>query len=165
MNSKRLALLRHAKSSWDDPNLSDPDRPLTSRGRRAATRLGGYLRKNEVRFDLVLCSSSTRTVQTVELLRLKTGTEILIEDDLYAASSDELLSRLRRVPDRVTSLLLVGHNPGLGELAMSLAGDHGTISSFPTASFVDLRMANLTWDSLRPGVCDLMAFITPRDLI
>src|SRR5215216_6730711 len=123
MEPKRLALVRHAKSSWADPDLADHDRPLNARGRRAATLVGQYLHAAGVHPDLVLCSSATRARQTLELLPLARMTDVLIEDQLYGAGPHELLARLRRIPAAVGSALLIGHNPGLEELARELVGD------------------------------------------
>jgi phosphohistidine phosphatase len=163
MEPKHLALLRHAKSSWDDPDLADHDRPLTSRGRRAATRIGQYMRQTSFVPDLVLCSSATRAGQTLELLRLEAQPEVLVENEIYAAGAGELLARLRRITDGVDSVLMVGHNPGLHELAITLADDEGMVS-FPTAALAELRVPILTWVELRASVANLHAFTTPKSL-
>src|SRR5215471_3225928 len=93
--ARTLYLLRHAKSSWDDPALADHDRPLAPRGRKAAKRIGARLRSDETPVSLVLCSSALRARETVDLVA-PPGT-IEIEDGLYGASADELLQRLRQV--------------------------------------------------------------------
>ena len=164
MKSRHLALLRHAKSSWDDPDLDDHDRPLTGRGRRAAASIGKYMRRKGIVPDLVLCSSATRAVQTLKLLQLGPGPEILIEDELYGASVAEMLARLRRVPDRVASVLLIGHNPGIFDLAVTLADDQQSIDAFPTAALADLRLPLDSWADLFPNVATVHAFVTPRSL-
>jgi phosphohistidine phosphatase len=121
---KTLYLLRHAKSSWDDPALSDHDRPLSSRGRRASGVIADYLRREAIAPDLVLCSSSTRTRETLERISagIKAKIAVEIEDGLYAASSSDLLAMLNAVEPRVDSVLLIGHNPAIQELALALAG-------------------------------------------
>ena len=116
MEPKRLALVRHAKSSWADPALADHDRPLNARGRRAAALVGEHLRAEGMEPDLVLCSSATRARQTLELFELAPATDIVIEDQLYGAAARELLVRMRRIPARVGSAMVIGHNPGLEEL-------------------------------------------------
>lgn len=117
-----MYLLRHAKSSWDDPALPDRDRPLTPRGYRACELVAEHLRRQKITPALVLCSSSTRTRETLE--RVSAGfsrpVEALIEDGLYAATAAELLARLRTVDSAVASVLLIGHHPALQELAVSL---------------------------------------------
>jgi phosphohistidine phosphatase len=164
MEPRHLVLMRHAKSSWDDRNLDDHDRPLTARGRRAAGRVGDYLRHNGILPDVVLCSSATRTVQTLELLDLGAHPEVVVSDDLYGCGPGEMLARVRQTADPVASVLLIGHNPGIHELAVSLIGDPEAIPSFPTAGLADLRAPIRTWSDLHPGVATLHAFITPKDL-
>jgi phosphohistidine phosphatase len=164
METKRLALLRHAKSSWDDASLADRDRPLSPRGRRAATRIGRYLRDEGMVPELVLCSSSSRTRQTLDRLELDGRVEISIEDELYGASAGDLLRRVRRIGEPVTTALVIAHNPGIQDLAASLASDPAPLASFPTAALADLRVAVGTWEDVAPGGAVLHGFITPREL-
>src|SRR6266576_2330919 len=121
---KRLFLLRHAKSSWDDAELADHDRPLAPRGRRAAKLIAEHLRRQSVPPALVLCSSAQRTRETLDRIAPALGEEVpvQIERELYAASEQRLLERLRAITGGVESMLLIGHNPGLEQLALSLAG-------------------------------------------
>ena len=95
METKRLLLLRHAKSSWDDPSLADHDRPLAPRGRKAAKRIGAHLRRENSSVALVLCSSATRARETLDLVA--PPGEIRFEPELYGATAAELIERLRRV--------------------------------------------------------------------
>src|ERR1700748_3384019 len=95
--TRRLLLLRHAKSSWDDPSLADQDRPLAPRGRKAAKRIGEYLRAEQTEIALVLCSSALRARETFE--RVQPPGAVTIEPELYGASASQLLERLRRLPD------------------------------------------------------------------
>jgi len=161
--------MRHAKSSWDEPDVADHDRPLAPRGRKAATALRDHLRELTERPELVLCSSSVRTVETLERIRkaLPAETTIRIEDDLYGADAEELLARVRRLPASVTSALLIGHNPGVGELAAMLAG-HGDremrtalATKFPTAALARLAF-DQAWSVVEPGAATLEEFWTPR---
>src|SRR5712691_5192063 len=110
-----LYLLRHAKSDWSDPTLPDHERPLAQRGRRDAKRIGRHLVQLGIAPELVLCSSARRARETLERLQPAFGTTstVKVEAELYAASSDQLLDRIRAVPEKVTSLMLIGHNPGL----------------------------------------------------
>jgi phosphohistidine phosphatase len=165
MAPRQLALVRHAKSSWADPDIADHDRPLNARGRRAATLVGRHLRNAGLEPHLVLCSSATRARQTLELLNIGTTTEVLIEDQLYGAAASALLARVRRVPAAVRSLLLIGHNPGIEELARMLVGDGLAVpEKFPTAAVADLRLPIRTWTELDSGIGRLCAFVIPRKL-
>lgn len=165
MPSKRLALLRHAKSSWNDPSLDDHDRPLAPRGRRAATRMGQYIDESGLVPDLVLCSSATRARETLDLLRLPSDTEIVIEDELYGASATLLVARLRRVGDAASSVLLIGHNPGLQDAAVNLAGNPDAVErEFPTAALAEFLVPTPHWEDLGPDVTELKTLTTPRSL-
>jgi phosphohistidine phosphatase len=118
----QLHLLRHAKSSWDD-DADDHERPLNKRGREGARLIGGSLPEAVGTLDLVLCSSALRTRETAELALagFSKAPKILFEDDLYLASAGKLLARLRELDDRMGSVMVIGHNPGLHELAVALA--------------------------------------------
>jgi phosphohistidine phosphatase len=165
MVSKHLALLRHAKSSWSDPHLDDHDRPLAPRGRRAATRVGLYMRQEGIAPDLILCSSATRARQTLDLLDLATNTEVFVEDELYGATATVLLARLRRVGNTTRSVLLVGHNPGIQDTAISLATNPEDLTDkFPTATLAELLLPNAAWKDLRLGIARLQALVVPRNL-
>ncbi len=168
---RTLFVLRHAKSSWDDPGLGDHERPLAPRGRRAALQIAAYLRKHEISPALVLCSTSRRTVQTLEAAA--PGGETLIEPALYAASASELLARLRQVPDATTSVMLIGHNPGLQMLVLALAGDRtraredpdlaAIANKFPTAALATLSL-RAGWRDLQADGAELTAYVRPKDL-
>jgi phosphohistidine phosphatase len=165
MEPKRLALVRHAKSSWADPALADHDRPLNARGRRAAALVGEHLRAEGVEPDLVLCSSATRARQTLDLFALAPATDIVIEDQLYGAAAHELLVRVRRIPARVGSAMVIGHNPGIEELMGDLVGDRETVpDKFPTGAVADLRLSIPSWPDLDAGTGHLHAFLIPRNL-
>lgn len=165
MASKHLALLRHAKSSWSDSDLDDHDRPLAPRGRHAATRVGLYLRREGIAPDLVLCSSARRARQTLELLDLATHTEVLVEADLYGATAAVLVARLRRVSETAQSVLLIGHNPGIQDAAITLSTNPEDLSGkFPTAALADLLLPNTAWKDLSAGIARVHAFVTPRNL-
>jgi phosphohistidine phosphatase len=163
-----LYLLRHAKSSWDDPTLADHERPLAPRGRRDTKRIAKHLQRVRIEPELVLCSSATRTRETLDRLRSALATStIALEEELYGASSDELLARIHVVPDSVGSVMLIGHNPGLHELAVILAstGDEleGLEAKFPTAALATLALAT-TWSRLAPGDATLEAYVVPKQL-
>ena len=167
--NRTLYLLRHAKSSWDDPTIPDRDRPLAPRGVRACELLAEYFRGHEITPWLVLCSSSTRTRQTLEGVSAGFGypVEALIEHGLYGASAAELLDRLRLVDGSVASVMLIGHNPAIQELATNLARPttprEALRDKFPTGALAMLKLAS-TWTALAPGSATLTAFVTPRKL-
>jgi phosphohistidine phosphatase len=166
---RHLLLLRHAKSSWDDPHLADHDRPLSERGRRAAVAVRDHLARVGTMPELVLCSSAVRTVQTLELIRpsLPAGTAVEIDPELYGADSGELLARLRQVSTSVRSTMLIGHNPGIENLAASLVGTGDDTarmamrSKFPTAAIAHLAIEH-RWSALAPRAATLEQFWTPR---
>ena len=166
---KQLFLLRHAKSSWDDSDLVDHDRPLAPRGRRAVKLIAEHLGRQGVKPALVLCSSSRRTRETLDGIvpALGDGVSVQIERELYAASEQSLLDRLRAVEDRVESLMLIGHNPGLEQLALRLAGGGDKLAvlsrKYPTGALATLEFSG-RWGDLRPGSAELTDFITPKQL-
>jgi len=165
-------LLRHAKSSWEDPLLDDFDRPLAKRGRKAAKRVGAWLRQHEVRPDLVLCSESVRTRETLELILPSLGCEpaITYERRLYLADADGLLARIQQVADDVRSVLLIGHNPGMQELAVSLTpatarnARRRLAEKFPTTALARFRSGAARWSDLTPDVTKLVSYVRPADL-
>jgi phosphohistidine phosphatase len=163
-----LYLLRHAKSSWDDPALADHERPLAARGRRDGKRIAEHLRGEAIEPELVLCSSALRTLETLELVRPALGrATVLVEDELYGASSDQLLSRIRLVPDEVGSVLVIAHNPGLHELALALASAGDELErleqKFPTAALATLEPAQ-PWSRVEPRGATLAAYVVPKQL-
>jgi phosphohistidine phosphatase len=163
-----LLLLRHAKSSWDDPELPDRERPLAPRGRRDAGRIARHLRRAGSTPDLVLCSPATRTRETLELVRPALGdAAVLLEDELYAAPAGRLLERVHRVPDSVASLMLIGHNPGLQDLALLLAASGDELerlrTKFPTAALATLAFDE-GWDRLARSAAALTAYVVPKQL-
>jgi phosphohistidine phosphatase len=171
---RQLLLLRHAKSSWDDPRLSDHARPLNARGRRSAVAMAAAMRDLGLAPDIVLVSSARRTLQTLEALAPLEGPPLVEPmDDLYLAPWQRLLDVLRQVPDTARSVLLIGHNPGLHDLALALVGPGGMASlgadgqrlaeSFPTAALAEFAIAS-PWHGLSPGGGRLLRFLLPADL-
>ena len=160
---KRLWLLRHLKSSWDEPGLADHDRPLAPRGRKAGKRMRQWAAEHEVRPDLVLCSTAVRARATLDLVAPALGTpEVEIEGGLYHAWADDLLERLRVVAPDLEGVLLIGHNPGLHELAALLAPPGP--EAFPTGALAELRIDVDDWKTLRAGEAELAQLILPRQL-
>lgn len=163
-------LLRHGKSSWSDPTLPDVDRPLAPRGKRAAGLIGEYLRRRRIRPALVLCSPSLRTRQTLAAIQpsLPKGCFIEVAADLHAASVEALLERLRAVPDAVNSVMLIGHNPGLQELALALTARGADLprlrEKFPTGALATIALDSESWAALEPGDGELVDYVVPRQL-
>jgi phosphohistidine phosphatase len=163
MTERRLYLVRHAKSSWKKRGLTDHDRPLAPRGRRAAKAMGRYLREQGIEPELVLCSSATRARETLE--RMNTRGKLRIEADLYGAEASTLVARLHEVTAAVRSVMVIGHNPGLHDLALILARDGAAVrEKFPTGALATLTFRGAGWDALDRGGAELTDFIRPRDL-
>lgn len=169
---KTLQLLRHAKSSWDEPEHADRDRPLAPRGDRAAALMRDYLHRSGARPAIVLCSPALRTRQTLEavLPALAPDTPVWVEEDLYEATSQDLLARVRRLDDSFAEVLLIGHNPALHHLAGALAAERHDPAvaqlrrKLPTGALVTLLLADASWARLGPGLAVVHRFILPRDL-
>jgi phosphohistidine phosphatase len=163
---RRLYLLRHAKSSWSDSSLADEERPLAPRGRKAAKKLARELRRRQIQPALVLCSASRRTQETLELISSSLGhPTIETEESLYGAGSDALLARIRAVSDTVDSVLVIGHNPGLQDLAVRLApGSEPLVEKFPTGALAAFELEAPSWMELGQTKARLVAYVVPREL-
>ena len=166
----QLLLLRHAKSSWDDPKLSDRDRPLNKRGRRAAAAMRQAMQDLGLSPDLILVSTARRTQETLAALEPWDETPLIEPlESLYLASARQLLDVLRGTNETVRSVMLIGHNPGLHELAVSLAGSveseqtHRLGDGFPTTALAEFAIGS-TWESLGTGGGQLVRYLIPRDL-
>jgi phosphohistidine phosphatase len=171
---KIVLLLRHAKSAWSQPGLDDHERPLNRRGERAAEAMADHIVRKSPRPDLILCSTAARTRQTLAPLvhRLTApAPPIALENGLYLASEEALLDRLRALPEDVATVLLIGHNEGIGRLADALAGrgplaDLGALhEKFPTAALAMLRAPDGPWRDLAGDTAELLSFVRPRDLL
>ncbi|MFN7399883.1 MAG: SixA phosphatase family protein [Sandaracinobacter sp.] len=169
---KTLSLLRHAKSSWDDPVERDFDRPLNGRGHRAARRMGEWLRAEGLQFDRIIASPALRIRQTIEGVETGLGQRLRIEQDkrIYMASAATLFDLVRECPDSVGHLLVIGHNPGLEDLLLiATEGDQSALRreaelKYPTATFASIDIACDRWADLPEGGARLAHFTRPRDL-
>jgi phosphohistidine phosphatase len=167
---KRLWLLRHAKSSWDQPGLADVDRPLAPRGRRATELLAAHLAAAEVRPAVVLCSSSLRTRETLAAIlpALGDALDIRVERDLYGAGAAQLLDRFRQLSNSASSAMLIAHNPGIQDLALALAAGGPALAElgekFPTGALATLELDVARWRDLDHGIATATALVTPRSL-
>jgi phosphohistidine phosphatase len=167
---KRLLLLRHAKSSRDNPRLQDFDRPLAKRGREAAPEIGRHMHKAGWVPDLVLCSTAKRTQETWELVRAELGRGPKVEfvDALYLAAPEQMLKHIHGVDSKIGTLLVVAHNPGTAQLANHLAasGDrhalHRLREKYPTAALAVFDVDANSWSKLEHA--KLTDFVTPKDI-
>ena len=171
MFDRKLFLLRHAKSSWDDPGQDDRERPLAPRGRRAVKVVAAYLRESGISPELVLCSPARRTLETLE--GVAPGGETLIEPELYGASAAQIIERLQLVSEDVGSVMVIGHNPALQILVLRLVDAHGPETSgadladvqrkFPTGALATLGF-QCAWSELGRGRAQLLSFTRPKAL-
>lgn len=159
----RLILMRHAKSSWDDPFMDDHDRPLNKRGRASAQVLGDWLRDVGALPDLVLCSTSARTRET--LTRLNVTADVRFEAGLYHAGPAKILSILQRAD--APSVLILAHNPGIAECAERIVAaphSHPRFVDYPTGATL-IADFEQPWSQTDWGRGRVKDFIIPRDLM
>jgi len=170
----QLLLLRHAKASRDDTSVSDRDRTLSARGRLGAAAMRQAMRRLGLAPDVVLVSPSLRTLQTLEALEPWDDTPLIeTVEALYLANPAQLLAALRGVAETVRSVLLIGHNPGLHELALALVGARALVhpddaaarlvAGYPTCALAEFSVAG-AWSRLGAGGARLSRFLTPREL-
>lgn len=170
---KKLILLRHAKSRWDDPALDDHDRPLNRRGKEAAPVIARWLAERGHLPELVLCSSSVRTQQTVERMRrgMPELSDPQIVPELYHAAPGTMLEHLHAVPHHITTAMLVGHQPGLGSLTRLLSDGNTprrcarAFEHFPTAAAAVLDVDVENWADLDYASARFIDFAKPRELM
>ncbi|WP_343526297.1 histidine phosphatase family protein [Sphingomonas sp.] len=167
---KTLTLLRHAKSSWDDPVSRDFDRPLNAKGRRAAAMMGRHLKSLDLHFDHVLASPAVRVIETLDEVWSGYGRKLepVWDKALYLASAASLLDQVHALPDDRDHVLMVGHNPGLEDLVLDMALD-GELrdraeDKYPTATVAQMTLPIERWSEARSQSATLVAFVRPRDL-
>ena len=170
----RLLLFRHAKSSWDHPGRSDHDRPLAPRGERAAAAMSQLLREEGWIPDAALVSSARRTQETADLLfeglPSVPAADVIVDPDLYLASARGILALVAATPSHLDSLMVIGHNPGMHELAAHMAqraqgGEADRLQAkFPTAGLAIFEVSVQDWAHFRPALATLRTFICPKDL-
>jgi phosphohistidine phosphatase len=166
---KTLTLLRHAKSGWDDPSLSDFARPLNARGRDAARAMGRELRALGLAWDRIIASPAARVTETIDGLREGYGPIAPVYDEaIYLASLDALLDIVRATDDACASLLVVGHNPGMERLALLLSRGgplHDEVAlKYPTGALAEIGFAIDHWRDVGESGGTLARFLRPRDL-
>ncbi|KAA5602774.1 SixA phosphatase family protein [Blastochloris sulfoviridis] len=168
---RRLMLLRHTKSDWPQ-GAADRGRPLNERGREVAPLMGAYLARHALLPDRILVSPTRRTLETLELASrpLPLTCEPVVDERIYEASADHLLDLLRRQPDTCHQLLVVGHNPGLQDLALRLiaTGDADArrrlAEKYPTGGLTVIDFAVDDWSAVHPRSGRLDRFVVPKML-
>ena len=165
---KRLAILRHAKSDWDRPGLTDFDRPLNARGRTAADVIRSAIAERHLSFDLIIASPSARTSETLD--RLGMAESARWEEQLYLAGRERLFAIIRALPDEAQSVLMVGHNPGLHELVLELSRPDSiglrkrVVAKFPTAALALIQLKCESWSEIARGCGEIVELLLPREL-
>ncbi len=162
--TKRLILMRHAKSSWGDPTQDDHQRPLNGRGQRSGDALGDWLRDKNYIPDQILSSSSQRTKETCQRLRLEAEKTFL--DALYLAEPEQMLKVLKGATG--DCVLMLGHNPGIAYLAHGLVTtppNHPRFDDYPTCATLIMDFPIDTWAQARPETGTVVDFVVPRDLM
>lgn len=160
---KTLYLLRHAKSSWNDPGLDDFDRPLNERGLNAAPLVGGFIRKKNLPVDLLLSSPAVRARQTAALVKEAAGlsAEMLYDERIYEADTSRLLEVVSQTAETADALMLVGHNPGMEGLVRLLTGEQ---REMPTAALACVALDIEKWGKVRAGAGRLEWLVRPKEL-
>jgi phosphohistidine phosphatase len=169
---RRLILLRHAKSDWSKAGQADHDRALNARGRKAAPRIGAYLAEQSLVPDLAIASTAVRVRDTLDLVLAALGgrPKVTFDRRLYEADAEDILAVLQETKDRVHTLLVVGHNPGLSDLSELLIASGSDeaqrmmLEKFPTAGLAVIDFAVDDWQGLAAGSGRLDRFVTPRSL-
>lgn len=169
---KRLLLLRHAKSSWDDESLDDHERPLIERGVQAAKRVGQHLVERQITIDLMVSSTAKRAAETAQLLRGELPLPPLVEHDkgLYLCGTTAMLAHIRRLPDDAGTAMIIAHNPDLQSMTRQLArsGDPDRLwkvgEKFPTAACAVLTFPGESWTEVGPRTGHLDELVIPREL-
>lgn len=165
---RTLYLLRHAKSSWKDDSLSDFDRPLKGRGRKAAEQIGQVLVEEKLlstaQSPLVISSPAVRARETTELVLESSGLKLKprFDERIYEADVRTLLQVVHAIPDESDTALLVGHNPGFENLLAYFTGD---MRHMPTAALAKIEFDVKTWKKVSEGAGRLEWFVTPKELM
>ncbi len=171
---KRLSLLRHAKSGWDDPVARDFDRPLNPRGRSGAETMGAYAAQSGLDVDFIVASPAVRVTETLDLFLPAAGLDAIEphwDRRIYLASSATLIDCLKDLPDTAGHVLMSGHNPGMEDLILELVPDDGSSplrdaieEKYPTAALVTLELDIASWSEADTGKAKLTHMKRPRDL-
>ncbi|MCP5086457.1 MAG: histidine phosphatase family protein [Rhodobacteraceae bacterium] len=169
---KTLLLMRHGKSSWDNPLLADHDRPLADRGEKAAARMGQWLADEGLKPDAVILSSALRVTQTWAGVQKQLGIPLTVrpDRDLYMISAYSLLQTILRQGGTAETLIVVNHEPTLSHLSEMLAKPPvaqecaRAFVSFPTAAIARFEFDIKNWSDLRQRQADFSQFVRPKQL-
>jgi len=169
---RQLAILRHAKSDWGSPGLTDFDRPLNKRGRKAAKKVGRELKSRGFAFDQIVSSPAQRAKETVE--RFAKGyeqlTDIRFEPNLYMCSTGTLMGVINALPDDAQTVMIVGHNPGFHDIVLRVTKDSGNGlrekvgANYPTGAFALIEFPVDHWTEVTPALGEIKQVIFPREL-
>lgn len=160
----RLSLVRHAKSSWNDPELSDFERPLNERGRRDAPAMAQRLKHLHQRPELLLSSPALRAITTARIFARELGIaveSVQLSSSIYEAELDTLVELVRNLDPGIRHVLMFGHNPGFSELARWLA--RCPFQDMPTCAIVMLELSQPTWADLKRDCGQLVHYLYPKD--
>lgn len=163
IHNKRLLLIRHAKSSWDNPNIDDHDRPLNKRGIRDAATMSTRLVQNNENIGVVFSSTATRALEISQPISQALNVPLLVNHDLYTFSASQLLEQLRQLPEKYQSVGIVSHNPAITVVANTLLKDQ--FDNIPTSGVVAMNCNINTWDQLDTDHCQLDYFDYPKRII
>jgi phosphohistidine phosphatase len=163
-----LVVVRHAKSAWPY-GVADQERPLAPRGRLDAPRIGRWIQGNVGRVDFVVLSPAVRVAQTWELIAGELGHgQVVADSRVYQAWGWHLLDVVKELPEQAATALVVGHEPGVSELTLTLANSSNHVlrrrisHKYPTCAVAVLSSAR-AWDQFTPGCADLADFVVPKD--
>lgn len=169
---RQLAILRHAKSDWGNPGLTDFDRPLNKRGRKAAKKIGEELKNRGLSFDQIVSSPATRAKETVE--RFAVGYEsvpaVRYEPQLYMCSTGTLIGVINSLPDDAATVMIVGHNPGFHDIVLRMTRPDGNGmrekvgANYPTGAFALIEFPVDSWADVGPASGEIRQVIFPREL-
>ncbi|MEG8946505.1 SixA phosphatase family protein [Rosettibacter firmus] len=160
---KKLFLLRHAKSSWEDSSLTDLERPLNKRGKRDAPFMGKLLKEKEINIDTIYTSHALRALMTAEIIskEIHLGKEhIIVEKKIYEAGIKELSDVVSNLPEKFSSVMIIGHNPGLTSFANFLGNKY--IDNIPTCGIVGLKFNLESWNEIERGRGEIFLFEYPK---
>ena len=164
LQMKKLLLLRHGKSSWDNPDLADQERPLTNRGKEGASIIGKFLKKENLIPDLIISSTAKRANKTADIVAKKSGYDkkILKSDKLYSGSSEDYTSIIQEIADKNKTILLVGHNPTIEDVVERIIGQRYVMK---TCSLANIDLSIDSCSKFDYGIeCKLIDFIHAREL-
>ncbi len=160
---KTVHLIRHAKSSWKDPSLSDLERPLNNRGYKSCQLMAEPIVRAGCNFDKVFCSIAKRaqmTIQGINQALQDREIEWELDDSLYTFSSHNLFLRCREMDNSQADVVLVGHNPAMTDFCNTMGNRY--IENMPTCGYAQLAFPQESWEALSPGTAEVVAFLTPK---